>query len=93
MARWARPEPSNSSQRRKWNLEGNQIEMETGGIFDSLSTGLDRTSLRNLHGSSTENGDSNSQYEIARRILENDAGERATNELTSDANLQNDIRF
>lgn len=34
----------------------------------------DRTSLRNLHGNLTENGDSNSQYEIARQILENDAG-------------------
>lgn len=34
----------------------------------------DRTSLRNLHGNSTENGDSNSQYEIARQILEDDAG-------------------
>lgn len=41
----------------------------------------DRTSLRNLHGSSTENGDSNSQYEIARQILENDAGDIQTNNL------------
>lgn len=25
MARWAKPDPSNMNQRRKWNLEGNLI--------------------------------------------------------------------
>lgn len=34
----------------------------------------DRTSLRNLHGNLAENRDSNSQYEIARQILEDEAG-------------------
>lgn len=43
--------------------------------FCTFNVNLDRTSLRNLHGTSTENGDSNSQYEIARQILENDAGQ------------------
>lgn len=43
--------------------------------YFSFDANADRTSLRNLHGNSTENGDSNSQYEIARQILENDAGE------------------
>lgn len=87
MARWIQNEPngSSTSQRRKWNLDGKISIQHHFYIFQKKSFLFffylilfvfrkDRTSLRNLHGNMMANGDSNSQYEIAKQILENDSG-------------------
>lgn len=53
-------------------------------VFFSLHFTIfaDRTSLRNLHGNTSGDGNSNSQYEIAKQILEDDSSIFETNSST-----------
>lgn len=80
MAHWASNDTQNAYQRRKWNLEGATrrlvpfcvcVVISIFNLFPFLWA--DRTSLRNLHGNTSVEGNSNSQYEIAKQILEDDS--------------------
>lgn len=55
-----------------WKVWCHWIHRESCRFYINYSIS-DRSSLRNLHETTSVNGNSNSQYEIARQILENDS--------------------